>query len=104
LLLNVNRRPINLVVRAVSSDAALVVNGDAMNVVTPAELEGILLKQFRRFEGCENIEQVTVISRRGGDWIIGTIKRGNTDQTLTRHGAQMLEQRYRNLYAVAQES
>jgi hypothetical protein len=74
-----------------------------MNVVTGPELEQILLKQFRRFEGCESIEQVTVISRRGGDWIIGTIKRGNTDQTLTRHGAQMLEQRYRNLYSI-QES
>jgi hypothetical protein len=75
-----------------------------MNVVTPTELEGILLKQFRRFEGCESIEQVTVISRRGGDWIIGTIKRGNADQMLTRHGAQMLEKRYRNLYAVREDT
>jgi hypothetical protein len=75
-----------------------------MNAVTSAELEGILLKQFRRFEGCETIEQVTVIPRRGGDWIIGTIRRGGTDLTLMRHGAQMLEQRYRNLYAVAEEN
>lgn len=75
-----------------------------MNIVTAAELEQILLKQFRRFEGCEAIEEVTVIARRGGDWIIGPIRRGTTDLTLTRHGAQMLEQRYRNLYAVTQES
>jgi hypothetical protein len=75
-----------------------------MNTVTAAELEQILLKQFRRFEGCETIEQVTVISRRGGDWIIGTIRRGLTDLTLARHGAQMLEKRYRNLYEVSQES
>jgi hypothetical protein len=75
-----------------------------MNIVTGPELEQILLKQFRRFEGCSAIEQVTIIPRRGGDWIIGTIKRGTTDQTLTRHGAQMLEQRYRNLYAVAQDN
>jgi len=75
-----------------------------MNIVTATELEQILLKQFRRFEGCETIEQVTVIARRGGDWIIGPIRRGVTDLTLTRQGAQMLEQRYRNLYAVAQES
>jgi hypothetical protein len=75
-----------------------------MNVVTATELEQILLKQFRRFEGCETVEQVTVISRQGGDWIIGTIKRGTADQMLTRHGAQMLEKRYRNLYAVAPEA
>jgi hypothetical protein len=75
-----------------------------MNIVTGPELEQILLKQFRRFEGCGAIEQVTIIPRRGGDWIIGTIKRGTTDQMLTRHGAQMLEQRYRNLYAVAQDN
>ena len=74
-----------------------------MNAVSATELEQILLKQFRRFEGCETIEQVTVISRRGGDWIIGPIRRGSTDQTLMRHGAQMLEQRYRNLYAVTGE-
>lgn len=74
-----------------------------MHTVTAAELEKILLKQFRRYEGCESVEQVTVIARRGGDWIIGTIRRGLTDLTLARHGAQMLEKRYRNLYAV-QES
>lgn len=71
-----------------------------MNIVTASELEQILLKQFRRYEGCETVEQVTVITRRGGDWIIGTIRRGLTDLTLARQGAQMLEKRYRNLYAV----
>ncbi|HXR86642.1 MAG TPA: hypothetical protein VN728_06720 [Stellaceae bacterium] len=75
-----------------------------MNIVTAAELEQVLLKQFRRFEGCETIEQVTIIARRGGDWIIGPIRRGATDLTLTLHGAQMLEQRYRNLYALAEDS
>ena len=48
-----------------------------MNIVTAAELEQLLLKQFRRFEGCEAIEEVTVIARRGGDWIIGPIRRGS---------------------------
>lgn len=75
-----------------------------MNTVTAAELEQILLKQFRRYEGCETVEQVTVIARRGGDWIIGTVRRGLTDLTLARQGAQMLEKRYRNLYAVEEAS
>jgi len=73
------------------------------NVVTVAELEQILLKQFRRFEACETVEQVTVIARRGGDWIIGTTRSGLADLALARQGAQMLEKRYRNIYAIVQE-
>jgi hypothetical protein len=68
-----------------------------------AELEAVLLKAIRKVHGCETIQQVTIIPRGHGEWIIGPIRLGQTDQLQARHAIARTESRFRDQYCLDED-
>jgi hypothetical protein len=68
----------------------------AQSSYTVAQIEEYLLAEAKRKTGCEGLQQVTIIPRAKGDWIVGPIKTGTADPAHCRAVLSKLEHRLRS--------